>query len=54
MLPVKVFMSIQHCNKMPSLRKNLRNTITISKTEFRENICLKIAPRDVRLLEYGN
>ena len=40
MLPVKVLVSIlysiQHCNKIPSLRKNQHNTITlrICKTEF--------------------
>ena len=46
--------ALQHCNKIPSLRKN-RKTITITscKNEFTENISLKITRPNVHLLKYG-
>ena len=45
--------SLRHFNEFPSLRKNQHKTInlTICKTEFRENICLKITWPDVLLLK---
>ena len=57
MLPVMIFISIlwKHCNKIPSLRKNQNKIMdqTICKSEFRENICLKITRPDGLLLNYG-
>ena len=48
--------ALQHCNKIPSLRKNQHKiiTLTICKTEFRENICLKIVWSDGRHLNMIN
>ena len=47
--------TLKHSNKISSLGKNKHITITPTncKTEFRENIFLKIAWPVVRLLKYG-
>ena len=48
--------TLQLCNKILSLRKNQHKAITLTycKTEFRENICLKISRPDGRLLKMMN
>ena len=60
MLPVKLTISniytIKQSNKIPTSRKNQNKTIylTISKTEFEENICLRLTWPDGLLIEYGD
>ena len=47
--------TLEHCNKIPSLRKKQHKTITLTicETEFRDNIGLKITRSDVCLQKYG-
>ena len=55
MLPVEILMPILYSIVIKSQvqEKNHYKTITICKTEFAENICLKITRPDVHLLKYG-
>ena len=53
MVPVKLIISILQSNVVQSQDSEQNCNLTICKTKFRKNICLKITGPDERLLEYG-